>query len=191
MFFWSLTYILLVVYMVKYKTIGIPVIAMLGNFAWEFNLMMSYREDVFQILTLDGTIWCLLDVAVILAYLFNCIHEKKTQKILLFICGLIVYSLLMYVVFLPGEHRLILLASLFLDFIMASAFLLYVIDKRILPNNLAVVIGFSRMLGDLTAWFANPSHPVISFNGKIVFCYNLVYLIFLIRQNREYRKKAP
>lgn len=79
-FFWSLTYILLVVYMVKYKTIGIPVIAMLGNFAWEFNLMMSYREDVFQILTLDGTIWCLLDVAVILAYLFLIVFMRKKLK---------------------------------------------------------------------------------------------------------------
>ena len=58
--FWSIAYILLTIYMTKTKNIGIPVIAMLGNFAWELNAVIHSSLDV-SILWQGGTVWAFFD----------------------------------------------------------------------------------------------------------------------------------
>lgn len=190
--FWSITYILLIIYMTKYKTIGIPVIAMLGNFAWELNALFHYNLDI-SILWQGGTIWAFFDFFVIYAYLKNCIYGNRLKRIFFFLVLQLLYFCMMYIVFELGYG---FPADFLIDFIMAAAFLLYLIENKIIPNNLAVAIGGAKFLGDLAAWVCGWCPE--SFNEYTMFLiglcsttYDMIYLAFLIRQNREYRQKAP
>lgn len=184
-FFWALTYILLIVYMVKYKTIGIPVIAMIGNFVWEINIVIHYRSYAALFAT-GVTAWAFIDAALIVSYLTCCIHDNKRRRILIFLAEGILYFAVMYAGF-AANSEFYMLSSLIIEFIMSLAFVFYVIYKKILPNNLAVAAGVTRFLGDLAAWLMYPEHPVVMINGILVFVCNVVYLFFLIRQNIEYR----
>ncbi len=184
-FFWALTYILLIAYMVKYKTIGIPVIAMIGNFVWELNIVIRYRS--YSTLFVTGvTAWAFIDAALILSYLIFCIHDKKRERIAIFLAEVIFYFAVMYAGF-AAKSEFYMLSSLFVGFIMSLAFVFYAIYKKILPNNLSVAAGITRLLGELAAWLMYPGHPVVRINGILVFVCNVVYLFFLIRQNIVYR----
>jgi hypothetical protein len=183
-FFWGLTYLLLIAYHGKYKSIGMPIIAMLGNFVWELNIVIRYKS--YEPMFAKGvTTWVFIDAALILSYLFCCVHDKKMQRIIIFITEGILYFIVMYLGFAITDFYMI--SSLIIEFIMALAFVFYVIGKKIIPNNLAVAAGVTRFLGDLAAWLMYPSHPVVMINGILVFCSNVIYLFFLIRQNIEYR----
>ncbi len=183
-FFWTLTYILLFIYMVKYKTIGIPIIAMLGNFVWELNIVIRYKSYA-PLFATGVIIWTFFDAALILSYLTCCIHDKKKERILIFTGEGFLYFIVMYVGFAITDFYM--LSSLIIEFIMSLAFVFYVIYKKILPNNLAVATGVARFFGDLAAWLMYTSHPVVMINGILVFVCNVIYLFFLIRQNMEYR----
>ena len=123
--FWSVTYILIIVYNVKNRSTNIPPIAIFINFAWEINALL-------QDITVEGTAsfihiaWCGLDAAIVGSYLLLCkpVYFKKIFLMPIFLLGLLSFM----VAFRHSNGMLI--TSFFIDFTMEMEYLLYSFSSR-------------------------------------------------------------
>ena len=73
--FWSITYILLIIHSLKYKTHGIPITAIFLNFAWEtVALCYSLHSGQISAPLLIRLAWTSLDFVMVVLFL---VYETK------------------------------------------------------------------------------------------------------------------
>ena len=176
--FWSLTYVLLIIHSVRYKNHGIPLTAMLLNFAWEtVALYNSLQTSEISASLLIHISWFFLDLVMVVLYLVyeTKITENKHQKIY-FLCGYFVSTI--YLVFLFNRGYM-LISCFTIDIIMAIAFLRHLLLKYPNRNLLIYFVGFSKLLGDLCAWYYYREHLFIHEIGTCVFLCNVIYIMIL------------
>lgn len=180
--FWSLTYICLITYAIKFKVHGIPLVAVCLNFAWEtVALINSIRIGSLSPVFMIHIVWFSLDLIIVTLFLFyeTRIHENKKQK-LVFIISYICSVICLWILF---EKGYMLLSCFSIDLIMAITFYLFVLFERIKRHFISYLIGFFKFLGDMFAWLYYRNTVYIEVIGIIVLMCNIAYIIVLLRKN--------
>lgn len=180
--FWSLTYILLIIHSLFYKNHGIPLTAMVLNFAWKtVALHNSIFATAFSYTLIVHIAWFSLDMIMVVLFLVyeTKIFENICRK-LCFLCAYIVSTICLVFLF---KHGYMLLSCFAIDLIMAAAFLLHVLMEYPNRNPLIYLIGFSKLLGDLYAWYYYKDNLYIHEIGTCVFIFNVFYIMILAAQD--------
>ena len=149
--FWSATYVLIIIFNIKYRSLGIPPIAMATNFAWETTALIRYGSVI-------HIAWFSLDLIIIITYFMLCKPVYLRHKFylpILYVVELTVF----YVVFEAGG---MLLSSFIIDCTMAIEYLIYIyiyiyiytaVER--LPTQaprLLIALCSTKLIGDLFAW---------------------------------------
>ena len=175
---WSITYVFLIIYAVKFKTHGIPLLAICLNFAWEtLALVGSLLSSSFSIVLLIHIAWFSLDLVMVCLFMVyeSGIKENRHQKMwviygyLGLICGL---SILFH-------NGYMLLSCFVIDLIMAISFLWGISFKHMKKSLILYVVGTFKLLGDMFAWRYYRSYFGIELIGIIVLICNTIYLFIL------------
>lgn len=182
-FFWSATYVMLIIYAIRFKFHGIPLISICLNFSWETNALFHSIQNPSASLAIHIS-WFLLDLVIVILFLFfeknNHVNAKKK---VMFLIGYICSSICLFFLF---KYQLMLLSCFFIDLIMAIDFFVFVSLNYVRRSKLAYFIGFSKLIGDACAWlhYGNYSgqlleYYVINIIGIIVLTCNTAYIITL------------
>ena len=177
--FWSLTYIFLIIHSLRYKNHGIPLTAMLANFAWEtVALFNSLQTKEFSVSLLIHLAWFTLDlVMVILFFVYETKILENTRKKVYFLSAYVICTVCFVFLFDSGY---MLQSSFVIDLTMAICFLLHVLLEYPNRNPLIYLVGLFKFLGDLMAWYYYRDNAIVNRIGLIVFICNLIYLLILI-----------
>lgn len=146
--FWSATYVLIIIFNIKYRSLGIPPIAMATNFAWETTALIRYGSVI-------HIAWFSLDLIIIITYFMLCKPVYLRHKLYLPILY-VVEMAAFYVIFEAGG---MLLSSFVIDCTMAIEYLIYIYiyntaDER-QPTQaplLLIALCSTKLIGDLFAW---------------------------------------
>ena len=180
--FWSLTYVVLIIYALKYKMHAIPLVAICLNFAWEtLALIGSIMRGQFSSALLIHIAWFTLDMVMVLLYLFyeTKIHENKVEK-RCFLGAYLLSTICLAGMFLYGY----MLESCFaIDFIMAISFVRFVVQGKCPKNRLLYLIGILKLMGDLFAWQYYKKAEFVNLIGICVLICNIGYMIVLLQKD--------
>ena len=148
--FWSATYVLIIIFNIKYRSLGIPPIAMATNFAWETTALIRYGSVI-------HIAWFSLDLIIIITYFMLCKPVYLRHKLYLPILY-VVEMAAFYAIFEAGG---MLLSSFVIDCTMAIEYLIYIYiyiyntaDER-QPTQaplLLIALCSTKLIGDLFAW---------------------------------------
>ena len=146
--FWSATYVLIIIFNIKYRSLGIPPIAMATNFAWETTALVRYGSVI-------HIAWFSLDLIIIITYFMLCKPVYLRHKLYLPILY-VVEMAAFYAIFEAGG---MLLSSFVIDCTMAIEYLIYIYiyntaDER-QPTQaplLLIALCSTKLIGDLFAW---------------------------------------
>lgn len=177
--FWSVTYLLAIVYAAKYKTHAIPIFCICSNFGWETVALIQslFFVTVFSPAVLVHIAWFSLDAVIIVMFLF---HESKWHEKIGIKIGVIFYYIVTLIVFaVLFKTNGMLLSSFVIDLIMAVAFLFFAYRKDMIFSPLSITIGITKFIGDLCAWIYYKYDPVVNVIGIIVLICNLAYIFIL------------
>lgn len=165
--FWSITYVLSIVYALKKKTHIIPHPAILCNLAWETVALVCYGM-IYHI------IWFLLDLAIAVLFLLQTKHSKKWKM------GWVICLLLVMVIFrivFKVKHGM-LISSFVIDLSMAVLFCLKLLRDRS-GSGFGLSIAATKLIGDLAAWRFYSPNSFVHVVGIFVFVCNIIYLIYM------------
>jgi len=145
--FWSATYVLIIIFNIKYRSLGIPPIAMATNFAWETTALIRYGSVI-------HIAWFSLDLIIIITYFMLCKPVYLRHKLYLPILY-VVEMAAFYAIFEAGG---MLLSSFVIDCTMAIEYLIYIhiymADERqpTQAPRLLIALCSTKLIGDLFAW---------------------------------------
>lgn len=170
--FWSLAYLAIVVYSIKYrseKQIFMPFIPGMLNFTWELNAFIRSHGFI------GHTVWLVLD-CLIIGYNFWVLTEKK--KRLLYGAATVFCIVLFRFLFQWPAVNGMLLSSYAIDLIMA---VVYVWNAKKVSRRGMLLIGIFKFLGDLFAWLHYKDFAVfVMVAGILVQLFNSIYLLLCI-----------
>ena len=174
--FWSLTYVILIIYAMKFKKHGIPLLAILLNFAWEtVALINSIQKMQITGPLIIHLAWFSLDFIIVVLYL--CEKNSSIKQKLMFGLGYAISTAFLVFLF---EYGYMLLSCFCIDLIMAITFLVFLLFHRVYKHWLSYLIAITKLLGDMFAWQFYKSVEVINIIGILVLICNITYLIILI-----------
>ena len=178
-----LTYILIIVFSFKFKEHIMPYTAASMNFAWQLNAVIKDVSSGFELnySFIGHVIWLLLDVIIIaLSIVYT------TNKTRIYIGStLIVFSTLLFIF---ANQEFMFISAFAIDLIMAVLFLMQLLYdwktnknvKHILKSYLRayLLIGLSKLFGDLFAWLTNREFSVVvDIIGILVLVINSFYVL--------------
>ena len=168
--FWTITYLLAIIYAIKYKHHIIPWPAMFLNMSWETAALLKYRS----ILHIP---WFLLDMALVILFLFSH-HERRSNRFRLI---WIFCTVLTIAVFLKlfGYNNYMLWTSFLMDLLMAILFCCMHFKKSQMINKLCFFMGLTRVCGDYAAWRYYRNDNLVWLVGWAVQVVNFLYLILI------------
>lgn len=191
---WSVTYVLIILYNIRYRTLGIPPIAIASNLAWEtVALLQDMRRvptasNIYDILhgNLIHIAWFFLDVLIVVTYLVFCRPVYLKRKWYWAVLYAVV-SLLLSFIFKDGG---MLLSVFIIDCTMAIEYLLYSFSRKYKVNWLAAVICAAKMLGDWCAYLCYRRYSAaVAILGIVILVLNMgcfgVVLLRLYKENRR------
>ncbi len=189
---WSLVYILLIYNGFKYKSYGIPLVALALNFGWEF-FYSFYQLDVNNI-SLQRWInifWFVLDLIIVYQYFkYGKQHfSKKTNQklfipwsILIFaVCFLIEYMFLHEFGKSMGARYAAFLQNLIMSILFIDMFL-----KRIKTAELSITVAIFKWLGTLapTILFGMENSFILVI-GLLCSIFDLIYIGILFTNKNK------
>lgn len=177
--FWSLTYILSIVYSIKYKANGIPIFCICSNFGWETIALIQsiFVWKSFSPAVMVHIAWFILDAVIVMLYLlyeskWNENFGKKTAFVLYYAFTLILFT----VAFNNGG---MLLSSFIIDLIMAVVFIFFAFRKEMIFSLLSITIGITKLIGDAFAWLCYKFDSTVNLIGIMALIFNSAYIIVL------------
>lgn len=189
--FWTLTYVLILFYGIKWRKsplIFMPLLAGALNLAWELN------KIVFQFMTSESLylgclVWLVLDIGI---FILNLLYirkakQKSSYNIYIYIACFCGFAAAMYVLFRFPQFDGQLITSFLIDLIMAVEFVLC--GKRITQHG-KIPIAVTKLLGDLFAWLYYMKNSLfVMIVGVVVFLVNLFYLALCLEERAALSKK--
>lgn len=176
--FWTITYILAIVYALKYKTNIIPYPAILCNFAWELAALLQSGM-------IGHFVWWAADAIILILFLSQRNYGKRFKMIWI-LCLLLVFEIMWKIFYL---EKGMLYSSFTIDILMAALFCLKIWrDQK--GTVLGIAIAASKMIGDFSAWRFYRYDRLVDIIGAIVLVCNIVYLIcmFVCWRKRQYEE---
>ena len=173
--FWSITYVLIIVFGFIKRNYFMPIIAAFLNIAWESNaLYKDLSNNIYNSITLAHFVWILLDFFIVLTILFY--YIEKDKKVVISFVSLPFLIVGLKIMF---DLKLGQLYSCFsIDLIMAICYLVLAIRAKEHINELSI-IGITKLLGDFFAFIMYRQYDFINVVGIIVFIINSMYLAIL------------
>ena len=194
---WSVTYVLIILYNIRYRTLGIPPIAIASNFAWETVALLQdvrYAPSSFNIydVLLGGlgnlihTAWFFLDVLIVVTYLVFCRPVYLKCKWY----WAVLYAADLFLFFFAFEHGGMLLSSFIIDCTMAIEYFLYSFRRKYKVNWLAAVICAAKLLGSWCAYLCYRRYSAaVAVLGIVILVLNMgcfgEVLLRLYKENRR------
>ena len=173
--FWSITYVLIVVFgIIKRKTF-MPIVAALFNISWELNSLLS---DFFcvriPIVALGHFVWIGLDFLIITIAIFYYVDNNKKMLLSFIFLPFIIIGL--YFIFKINYGQLY--SSFIIDLLVAICYLFVSFKEK---DNIIefIIIGITRFIGDFFAFIMYRQDTLVNIIGIIVFVINAIYLIIL------------
>lgn len=194
---WSVTYVLIILYNIRYRTLGIPPIAIASNFAWETVALLQdvrYAPSSFNIYdvllgslgNLIHTAWFFLDVLIVVTYMVFCrpVYLKRKWY------WAVLYAADLLLLIFAFKHGGMLLSSFLIDCTMAIEYLLYSFNRKFKANWLAAVICAAKLLGDWCAYLCYRRYSAaVAVLGIVILVLNMgcfgVVLLRLYKENRR------
>lgn len=193
---WSITYVLIILYNIRYRTLGIPPIAIASNLAWETVALIQDMRRVpissyiyiYDILhgNLIHIAWFFLDALIVVTYLVFCrpVYLKRKWY------WAVLYAADLLLLLFAFEHGGMLLSSFLIDCTMAIEYLLYSFRRKYKVNWLAAVICAAKMLGDWCAYLCYRRHSAaVAVLGIVILVLNMgcfgEVLLRLYKENRR------
>lgn len=182
--FWSATYILIIIFNIKYKYTAMPLFALLGNFAWEsVALAKDILSDISGVGHLIHIAWFTLDLAIVITYLLLCnkLYFKKIFSVLIYFVFLFAF-----IFFFNMWSSGMLISSFIIDFTMAVEYFIYSSKESFPVNKLSMSICSLKLCGDLCAWFCYMECSLfILVIGFFVLILNILCLKTMIQRNHK------
>lgn len=180
--FWTVTYLLAIVYAIKHKTHAIPIFCICSNFGWEtialIQSLFVWKE--FSPAVMVHIAWFTLDSVIVALFL---LHESRWYENLSKKIVVISYWAITLLIFaLAFKFNGMLLSSFVIDLMMAVAFLFFAHRKEMIFSPLSFAIGVAKFIGDLCAWVCYRFDPVVDIIGIIVLVCNFAYILLLARR---------
>ena len=173
--FWSITYILIIVFSIIKHSYFMPIIAGFLNFSWEINaLYFDLINGSYNFVTIFHFIWVSLDFLIMVIIFFYYIDKNK--KMLLTFVSIPVLVIVINFIFTVKNGQLH--SCFIIDIIMAICYLVFSIKSH---NNIIelTVIGITKLIGDFFAFIMYRQDTLVNIIGIIVFVINAIYLIIL------------
>lgn len=178
--FWSVTYVLMIGYGVKYRYEGKPFIPLLPgclNLAWEINAGLEGW-------LLGSILWLVLDLVI---FIQNMKILKNNRKRILYICALIAVTGILYFVFRIPEADGKLYSVFIIDIIMAVFF---IVKVNYLSQHGRIAIACTKLIGDLFAWIVySKDSTAVSIIGLLVLLLNIMYLAVCLEKQSKTKIK--
>lgn len=175
--FWSATYVLMIVYGVKYRYERTPFIPLLPgclNLAWELNAGLDAWVSM---------LWLILDLVI---FTQNINTLKNNRKRILYICALIAATGILYFIFRVPEADGKLYSAFVTDIIMAVFFIVKV--NSLSPHG-RITIACTKLIGDLFAWIVySKDSMAVSIIGFLVLLLNIMYLAVCLEKQSKIKK---
>lgn len=181
--FWSISYILFIVFGIWKKKTAEPPIAIAFNFSWEVGgCIKGFINN--EKIVIGRLVWAILDIGVLVIYLFICKPAYFKSKIL-FLIPAIIAPIFVATMFLCVDNGM-LISSFIIDLIMAIDFVMYAYKGENKYNQLAIAFCITKLLGDLFAWiYYTKCGTHIFIIGLIVFILNIICLAFAFKKTYE------
>ena len=172
--FWSLAYICIIVFSIKYKKCMMPFSCLSFNFCWEIIVLLN--STVFSVVFFYRLVWTMLDTIILLLHLIygNFVLTKKRKT--LFYFASIIWIILNFILFYfldDFAHNFSIYSSFLINIFMSIIFVVLFKKEKLYVSAL-FVIGFFRLLGTL---FASIAYGFLDkINIPIIIC-GLVILV--------------
>ena len=169
---WTATYILIIIASIKnysMRTISIPIIACVLNFAWELVALWNSKGFWGHIL------WAGLDIFIIF---FALRYVSRKQYKFIILLSLIIGCLVLYFAFeLPNG---MLISVFIIDVIMAIA---YVVEFNKMAPTFKIPIAITKLFGDLFAGlYYGIDRPFIGIMAIAVLIFNFIYFVMSLKE---------
>lgn len=153
---WGAVYVIVIRNIIKEKFVEIPIIGVLGNFAWEFVWSFPYGEHVAQ--GLGGFFmwgyraWFFLDVFIVYSLFRYGALQVQTEVIRRHLrpimAGLLImFGVLFYTYAYSGYDNLVGTMTAYLDNILMSAFYVHLLLTRKNTQGFSEFVAWGKMLG--------------------------------------------
>ena len=173
--FWSLTYVLVIIYNIKYHITGIPPIALASNFGWETVTFLSalYFDSFFH---MGYFVWFLIDLVIVVTFFLFCkpIYTRHKYNLLfLYMASMTLFGLLSLYI----NRDSLVVGAFCIDFTMQLEWFYYCASKKFILSPIANGFCLTKLLGDMFAWliFMRES-GFIALLGFIVLVLNIMCL---------------
>ena len=177
--FWSITYLLFIIYSLKNKTHGISLVSIVLNFSWETNALSL--DIVNRHASWIHLLWFSLDLIIIYLALKYLKDKKKT--IYTFLMFFICFTVLNFVFKVTGG---MLISCFIIDLIMAIDFHIFFKKTSLKVDFTYIIAAISKLVGDLFAWLYYESFsPIIFIIGIIVAYINIVYVFIVLESYKK------
>lgn len=177
---WSVAYILIIIFNIKYKYTAMPLFALINNFAWE---SVALARDILSGRVFDS--YCMVYFRPCHRhYIFAVVQETVFKKSFFVLIYLVVLLVLVFSFNMWSSGMLI--SSFVIDFTMAVEYFIYS-SKEVFPaNRLSISICSLKLCGDLCAWICYMENSrfvlVIGFFVQIL---NILCLKTMIKRNHK------
>lgn len=182
--FWSITYLLIIIYGIKFKKLMMPILALILNFSWEIVAFINdiVRFELISFAFIGHLIWLSLDLIMFIIYINIYIKNKKRG----FIPIIITLAILTNVFVLLYAFSLndgMLLSVFIIDLIMAALYVLFFIFNTYKSSLLLDAIIFSKLLGDLFARVEyKDDHIAVLIIGIVILILNIAcYVVYFLK----------
>ncbi len=171
--FWITTYVLIILYNVKYHRLGIPPIAIGLNFGWETAMFVGllFTQAQFH---WGYFLWVLMDLAIVITYFWFCkpVYTKRKYNFgFVYLASLVLFSLLAHF-----DLENMPLFAFCIELIINLEWLLYLAKRSFVLSPLAVGFCLTKLLGDLAAWYVFRQSGVITLLSIAILLLNILCL---------------
>lgn len=174
--FWTLAYIFMAIYMIKYQSLSIHPNSVAINFSWESVVIFKgiLEKNAHWI----NLLWFGFDL-IIVVIMCRYLSKKEIRNNFIF------YIVLMHLFFdLLYINRGLLISTFVMDFVMGITFL-YMIKKDMFKyyNKLLLCTAIFKTIGSIFAWQAYAKYStIIPVLGFIVLIFNIIYITEICRK---------
>ena len=184
---WSIVYIQLIIVGFKYKTYGMPFIALALNFAWEaIHSYIDLRSNLLSIQTWITLIWFILDIGIVYTYLRygKKYFPKHTSKkfFMPWTITIFIMSFVIQYYFVVEFRDLGGMYSAFLQNLIMSILFISLLVNRIDIKGQNLTIAINKWIGTLapTILFGIINgHKLVLALGIFCSIFDLLYIYFL------------
>ncbi|MGG1553021.1 hypothetical protein [Paenibacillus ferrarius] len=182
-FFWTVTYLLIILQGFRDRTCGMPLLALCANITWEFLYGFVIPFDPFQ--KIGTIVWFALDCVIFLQFLLYATRKTTKKKLLyLSVAGLLVMALLlhygMHVEFHDKEGKY---SAFGINLMMSLLFILMWLKQPGKGQSLA--IAYAKMIGTLCAsilgYAMYPESLLLTTLYILTFLLDLLYVIVVTK----------